>query len=283
MSLSPPPPAASAEAAPTRHRTRRTGRTTRRMPSDRDATRGRLARQFSLLLLFAMAQGLFLFSPLFRLAEVVVRGNERLSNEAVARQAKLEPGSYLWALSPDEVGKRVLALREIRTASVSLSVPGRITLDVREREPVALVTRAPGPCRWFEVDSEGVILGPARVPGPLPRVRLEGEVPPQGRVDPVPLLLALKARTWLEPSLPGPVEVYEVDETQSVSAWTRFLDVPVEVQVGPLQDMDYKMHVLRALLERLKAEKRLALAIDLRFKSPVVRPLRPEPVPSPTP
>jgi len=227
MSLSPPPPAPSAEARSPRRRLRRTGRTTRRMPSGPGMSHARTARKLSLVFLFLVAQALFLFSPLFRLSEVVVRGNERLADGAVVKQAAMAPGSYLWALSPHGIGQRIQALREVRSASVSMAVPGRVTLEVRERQPVALVSRSGGPCPWYEVDAEGVVLGSARPGTALPRVRVEHPVPAGGRIDPTPILLALKARTWVERNLPAAAGSYEVDDTQAVSVSTLFLETPM--------------------------------------------------------
>jgi len=230
-----------------------------------------------------LGQVLFLFSHVFRLEEVVVRGHQRLSEQAVVRQAALAPGTYLWALSPRRIAARLHGLREVRTVSVSLALPGRVTLEIRERQPVAVLAASDGAGPWLEVDAEGVLLGQARAPVTVPRLKLKGLDPARGVVDATPILVALKARRWLEPNLPAPAEGYLVDDARAVSVETRLLGTPLVVRVGPLQNMEYKMHVLRAIIDRLKTERRAAVVIDLRYSSPVVRPLKPEPVPSPTP
>lgn len=241
------------------------------------------ARKISLLVLFGIAQGLFFFSPLFRLAEIDVQGLDRLSRPSVIRQASLAPGSYLWALSPRGISERLQKLPEVQSASVRMAVPGKVTLAIRERQPVALLSRAGGPSLPYEVDAEGVILGRVRQGGKLPHLRVEHPIPPTGRIDPTPILIAMKARTWVEASLRTPILSYEIDDLQTVTVSTRFLGTPLSIRMGTLQNMDYKMHILRAIMERLEKEKRPALTIDLRFSSPVVRPLRPEPDPSPAP
>ncbi|MBZ0253550.1 MAG: FtsQ-type POTRA domain-containing protein, partial [Candidatus Methylomirabilis sp.] len=233
-------------------------------------------RKFSLLLFFAIAQGLFLMSPLFRLSEVEVAGNDRLSDRKILEQADLAPGSYLWALSPTGIENRLMELRELKSASVGLAMPGRVVLNVRERDPVMLVSSKGQPGRWYEADTEGVILGPVRAGSAgLPRLLLPAAVPASRKIDPTPVLVALKARTWVEESLPGKVRSYEVDDLQSVSVGTEFLGTPIVVRVGTLQSMDYKMHILRAILDRLTSEKRKVASVDLRFSSPVVKPLVP--------
>ncbi len=231
------------------------------------------------MLLFLVAQVLFLSSHLFRLQEVEVRGNTRLTRAAILRQAALPEGAYLWALSPRRITQRLQGLREVRSAAVSLALPGRVLLEVNERHPVILVSGNRG--TWFEADAEGVLLGPSSGPRPLPRLKLVTLEATQGRIDPAPIRLVLKARQWLEPNLPAPPTAYMLDETGSVSVESRLLGTPVVIQVGPVQGMDYKMHVLRALIDRLKSEGRPVVVIDLRYSSPVVRPLKPEPVPSP--
>ncbi len=230
-----------------------------------------------------MGQSLFLMSHVFRLEEVAVHGNRRLSDQAILRQAALAPGTYLWTVSPRRISARLQGLREVRSVTVGMGLPGRITLDIRERQPVAVLTRSDGTGPWMEVDAEGVILGVATSPITVPRLKLKNLDATRGVVDPTPILVTLKARPWIEPNLPAPAEGYLVDETRSVSVETRHLGTPLLVRVGLLQNMDYKMHVLRALVERLETEHRPALVIDLRYSSPVVRPLKPEPVPSPEP
>ncbi|NMA29207.1 MAG: hypothetical protein GX934_15735, partial [Burkholderiales bacterium] len=74
---------------------------------------------------------------------------------------------------------------------------------------------------------------------------------------------------------------YMLDEIRSLSVESRLLGTPVLIHVGPLQGMEYKMHVLRALIDRIKSEGRPVVLIDLRYSSPVVRPLKPEPAPGP--
>lgn len=243
----------------------------------------RLARKVSLVALFLLGQGLFLFSHVFRLGDVAVHGNQRLSDQAILRHAALVPGTYLWTLSPKRIVGRLHGLREIRSATVSMALPGRVTLEVRERQAVVLVRQSEGTGPWFEVDAEGVVLGPAASQVAVPRLKLKTLDTTRGVIDPTPILLTLKARPWLEPNLPAPAEGYLVDDAREVSVETRLLDTPLLVRVGPLQNMDYKMHVLRALVERLKTERRPALVLDLRYSSPVVRPLKPEPMPSPAP
>ncbi len=273
MNLSPPLGASSETAGPRRRRLIRRG-------VARPAQgRGRTVRRISLVLLFLVAQALFLSSHLFRLQEVQVRGNVRLTRTAILRQAALPQGSYLWALSPRRITRRLQGLREVRSAEVSLTIPGRVLLEVQERHPVLLVSGTQG--TWFEVDAEGVLLGPSSGRQSLPRLKLATLEATQGRIDPTPIRLVLKAQQWLEPNLPAPATAYMLDETRSISVETRFLGTPVVIKVGPVQGMNYKMHVLRALTDRLKSEARPVVVIDLRYSSPVVRPLKPEPTPSP--
>jgi len=273
LSLSPPSGASTETTG--RHRRR----FTRRGTSGSGQGRGRTVRRISLVVLFLVAQALFLSSHLFRLQEVEVRGNVRLTRAAILRQAALPDGSYLWALSPRRITQRLQGLREVRSASVSLALPGRVLLEVHERQPVALVSGIQG--TWVEVDADGVLLGPAAGPQSLPRLKIAALEASRGRIAPAPILLALKARQWLEPNLPAPATGYTLDETRSISVETRFLGTPVVIKVGAVQGMDYKMHVLRALTDRLKSEGRPVVVIDLRYSSPVVQPLKPDPRPSP--
>ncbi|HXE73045.1 MAG TPA: FtsQ-type POTRA domain-containing protein [Candidatus Nitrosotenuis sp.] len=237
-------------------------------------------RKIFLVLLFLIAQGLFAFSGVFRLGSIEVEGSRRVPRELILAQAELPPGALLWTLSPTAIARRVETLTGVQRAQVRLGLPGRVTIAVQERQPVIQVsTSAAGP--WLEVDAEGVVLGPTAPSARLPRLRLEQAV--EGRLETARIRPVLKALPWLTATLPEPVRYFQVDARGSLTAHTTHGGQPLVVRVGPVTGMDYKMHVLRAILERLKEEKTLAASIDLRFSSPVVMPVTPSPGVSPEP
>ena len=176
------------------------------------------------MLLFLVAQILFLSSHLFRLQEVEVHGNVRLTRAAILRQAALPEGTYLWALSPRRITQRLQGLRELRSAAVSLALPGRVLLEVNERHPVILVSGNRG--TWFEADAEGVLLGPSST---LPRLKLVTLEATRGRIGPAPIRL-VRTRQWLEPNLPAPPTAYMLDETVRPSS--RLLGTPDPDRAG---------------------------------------------------
>lgn len=249
---------------------RRGGRRRRRSEVGRG---GAGLRKLSLVLLFCVAQGLFLFSPILRVHEVEVLGVQRIPEGVVMAQVGVPVGSYLWELPYPDMVERLKSLKEVHSARVGVSLPGRVTFRVHERVPVFQVAASDHPGDWWELDVEGVVLGRAGASSTLPRLIVQERVAGQERLDPAPGLVMLRARAWLEPVLPPGPSIYEVDPLQSVSVQTRFLGVSTLVRAGPLQGIDYKGKVLRALMERLTREGRPVSVIDLRFSSPVVTPV----------
>jgi cell division septal protein FtsQ len=90
---------------------------------------------------------------LFTVVEVEVRGNRYLTSEEVEELAAISSESGIW----DEKGPIVSRIQEHPTvldAQVKRRVPGKLILEIREREPVALF---PDPV-LVPVDVEGKVL-----------------------------------------------------------------------------------------------------------------------------
>jgi cell division protein FtsQ len=78
-------------------------------------------------------------SPAFAAREIQVEGTHRLSEGEVAQIAGLAIGQNVFEVAPEEARRRLLASPWIAEAEVRRRLPGRWTLTIREREPVALL------------------------------------------------------------------------------------------------------------------------------------------------
>jgi cell division protein FtsQ len=92
-------------------------------------------------------------SPHFEVGPAQVSGNQRVTAEELQRLSGLTPGTNIFAVSPDEAARRVARHPWIATAAVRRRLPSQITIEVTEREAIALL-RVGG---LYLIDAEGTV------------------------------------------------------------------------------------------------------------------------------
>jgi cell division protein FtsQ len=120
--------------------------------------RERRVRLSSGLLLLCLAWGLYVLfrTPAFFVYTAEIRGNTAISAREIYAASGVDSQSIFW-LNPSEIGRRVAALPNIKTAAVSLALPARVTIEVVERRPEILWQT--GETVWW-VDEEGTVVPP---------------------------------------------------------------------------------------------------------------------------
>lgn len=100
-------------------------------------------------------------SSFFALREIKVRGTDRVATEDVKRAAlsRAEKAGSVFDADLSAMREAIEKLPFVRSASLSLSLPNSVAVDIKERVPVAIVKMAGGDRL---VDAEGVILAAAR-------------------------------------------------------------------------------------------------------------------------
>jgi cell division septal protein FtsQ len=120
-------------------------------------------KRIGFLILVALTMVLTLGAPkvmetlgdlkLFHVVEVTVEGNRYLTSDEVVDLASILPEASIWD-EKDPIVSRILEHPTVLSARVKRRIPGRLILDLTEREPVALL---PDPV-LAPVDVEGRIL-----------------------------------------------------------------------------------------------------------------------------
>jgi cell division protein FtsQ len=114
------------------------------------------------------AAGLLLIrSPLFAVDEVLVTGEERLTEAQVLRIAGLTGRPNVFSVDPEEIAGRLEADPRIARASVTTSLPGTVAIAIEELAPVAAVARGDA---WTLIAGDGSVLGIATRRPALPVV-----------------------------------------------------------------------------------------------------------------
>lgn len=105
----------------------------------------------------------FLKNPKFSLRQVVVRTEGPVSAQRIVRASALTQGMNLLTVNLREVQARIQALPQVRSVKINRDYDGRLTLEVKQRHPVAwleckklgMEARKPGLGHF--IDSEGVL------------------------------------------------------------------------------------------------------------------------------
>ncbi|RDV82907.1 cell division protein FtsQ/DivIB [Ammonifex thiophilus] len=206
--------------------------------------------RISLLLLLLAGIYLLLSSSLFSIKEVRVAGNKNVTAKEILEAAQLRQGENIFKVNLGEVARRVAALPQIAEARVKRLLPHTVLIEVKEREPVALV---PGKDGFYGVDLTGHCLGRYSVNLPFPVLTGVGEAPPPGKQISSSgfflsreLLAALKQAGLLGKI--GEIHVNVPDRT--IEAYTI---EGVKIYLGAPTEVREKVDILARLLPMLKA------------------------------
>lgn len=104
------------------------------------------------VLLAALLTWLVAFSPVLGVHEVTVRGTHTLTAAQVRAAAAIRAGTPLVRLDTADVRRRVTALPDVASATVSVSYPQTVVIAIVERRPVGFLAVG---TRYVLVDKTG--------------------------------------------------------------------------------------------------------------------------------
>lgn len=228
------------------------------------ARRGVAPRVASLLLAMGLLAALaYVFlTDAYYVYEATVRGAALVSPEEIFERAEIE-GYSVFFIDPTEAEERIRTLPDVREATVQISLPNRMVIDVQERQ--ARVIWQTGESR-YGVDDEGLI------------VSLRGDVEPQILIrdlDSTPRELGeqvnIRAVSAAESyhSLLSGVSEFEYSQEHGLSYRNEY---GWRVYLGDDTDAELKVAVVDALVQRLTSRAEIVEFIDVRFpESPLYR------------
>lgn len=229
--------------APTRDEERMRRRFARRQWARRWGFWRPLLVCLTLLVVVGLGVWTLWFSTLLGVDEVEVTGTDHLGPAEVVAAAEIEEGSPLLRLDTNAVVHRVEALAPVRSASVSRALDGTVTIQVVERETVAVASIGG---RLSGLDRDGVAFRRfATKPRDVPEVKLVGDVDAEALAEAAQVIGSLTGRLaqrvrW--------VEVESLDHITLVTKGGR------TVLWGSGDDSRQKAKVLAALLKASKDE-----------------------------
>jgi len=89
--------------------------------------------------LFILVHDLTTQSDYFAARQIIIEGNQRISPEQVARQARINLGDNILAANLSLVRKRLLAHPWVAEAEIRREIPSRLIIRIKEHKALALV------------------------------------------------------------------------------------------------------------------------------------------------
>jgi cell division protein FtsQ len=202
-------------------------------------------------------------SKSFAVENIEVAGNEQLTKAQVLRAAGLAVGQNVFATGPEQARANLLKEPWVEAADVRRRLPGRFSIEVRERHAVALL--ASGPLQL--VSDEGVAFKPLEANDPSdlpvisgldPSLRVQDEQAlTTSLLDAVALLHAYQDAGL---SRREPISEIHVESDRSLSLYVGSDAMYVRLGKAPFRQ---KLERMREVLARLAKDKARAAYVYL--------------------
>jgi len=222
----------------------------------------------SILGLYGLACAL-VASPLFVLQEVTVEISGRASPEEIRSMSGIRPGMNILSLDTEVVSRRLETHRWIQHATVVKQLPDRVLIQVRQREPAAVIEMKGD---LYYLDREGTVLGRVGPGEPLDFPMITGLGKDVGDVHrwqggwDVQQALSLLGALEGFPVL-GSVSEIHLDRSEGLSFVLEGFPSPVVVGWS---GFSAKMRRFGGIFPSLASHSRSIERVDLRFSGQVI-------------
>jgi len=203
----------------------------------------------------------------WRVERVEVLGAERLSGREVAEAAGVALGAAWDMVEPGRTRRALAEHAWVASARVARLPGGTVVLQVREREPMAVIEARGGPV-GVDVEGRPFAVLEADEARALPRLKCDN-APPPGQPD-ARLAQAIRvARSLPERGLELPEEITVGDERDPEGVVLRLPGLTPRVVLGN-EELDERVGLLAELLAQRKSEVEASTQVDLRFAGQAV-------------
>lgn len=229
-------------------------------------------RIFKGLLFLVVTLGLIsllVYSPLFTLQKLNVKGAVYLKEEEIAYIARVQMGQPLFNLETAEVTENLLKDLRIETATVKRDLPYTLDITLTERVPVATVASEYG---YVDIDRNGKVIAAYRslrhVPIPLiTGVSVHDLYIGDDVKDPnINKVLALLQH--LSPEALNQVSEVNASNPESLVAYTA---KAVQIRLGGLDRLEEEARLTEDFLQDQQTSPYTIEYVDFSYEVPVIR------------
>jgi len=93
-------------------------------------------------------------SPYFQLRETVVKGAERIPREEILSLAEIKPAQNILTVNLKAMARRIQNNVWVKDVSIKRDLPSKLIIEVRERQPIALIKKDEA---FYYIERDGVI------------------------------------------------------------------------------------------------------------------------------
>lgn len=119
-------------------------------------------RLIMLLALFfiLIASVVYFQSPLSKVKNITVSGNESYSYEQIVDESEISLQSNVWKINRNDIEQKLKKLQEIKKATVNVRLPNTVTIEIQEFSRLAYISKGKG---FYPVLENGNILGEKQI------------------------------------------------------------------------------------------------------------------------
>ena len=195
-----------------------------------------------------------LSAPFFRLEDISIYGNRRVSQLELLKQGGLEDKVNILALNLSDVKRKLEAVPWVKSVHLRRELPNKLSIQVEERTPISLVLFSQG---LFFLDEEGIPFKKVerQETSSLPVLTglQKNHWPGTGRLDPKILQELVTLKTLLsqgkDPLYPDKLSEIHYDPDCGYSLYT--LDRGVRISLGQ-EDLKARLNRLEKVWTRLQ-------------------------------
>jgi len=119
---------------------------------------------FTLSFFFFMILTVVYFqSPLSKVSDIHINGNENVPTEELIQLSKLNSGTSFWSVNKDNIIENINNHKEIKDITVTRKLPNIVVIDVEEFKRVAYIVDNE---KYYPILENGQTLDPAELPSP---------------------------------------------------------------------------------------------------------------------
>lgn len=211
-----------------------------------------------------------LYLPLFRLDEVIVKGNRTVANEDIFRIAGIRRGEHILKIKKEQIASMLQNDLRIEEVRVERIFPNGLEITVKERQPVACMVCEYG---FLAVDSNGIVVEAYRYPRKqndiiyISGVKLHdlyvGDTINDEEIKGI--LLYLKA---ISPDLRSYISELSMNNRERITARTT---KGAEIRIGKVERLTEKSRHTEKFLQEFATSNRAVDYVDFQYKSPFIK------------
>lgn len=221
--------------------------------------------------IFLIAQALFLTSSLFQLKQVDIVGGNGFTQSNILQPLSCLIGKNIFMIRLSDIKNQFKNNFWIKDVSISYRFPGKLRILLNKKKPMALVSNVNFKNEWYEITSEGNILEKTAVKDDLLKVIVYDDVRSGLKLRQEKVLDIQKIYNTLPVDVKNKLNYIIADSDNNYSLNIKFLGYNVNVCIGDIQNLDYKLNLLAPILNKLEGLKINISYIDLRYTQPIVK------------